>query len=334
MSTDNAVSSISLQQYLRILKRRWFPALTVFALVVAGSSFFTYSTRPVYQAEGKLRFRGRSLASSLTDLGGSTRSPEPVVREGNPLDTEIGVIRSVPTLERTIDRLTLKDEAGNPLQRSKLLENLTIANDAGTDLLTIAYRDADPEQAKAIVNTLIETYLEENLQSSRAEVAAARSFLSEQLPAAEARVYELELELRHFKEQYQVTSIEEEGRSAITALADLHRRMSETQSALASTAAESAEFHNQLGMDVQQAAALTTLSQSEGVQEVLRELQGVESELAAERVRFQDGHPAVIALLDKKTNLEALLDQRVTQTLGGQQSVPIGAYNQAIFDRV
>jgi capsular exopolysaccharide synthesis family protein len=331
MSTDNAISSISLQQYLRILKRRWFPALTVLALVVAGSSFFTYSSNPVYQAEGKLRFRGRSLASSLTDLGDSARRAEPLVREGNPLDTEIGIIRSVPTLERTIDRLDLKDEDGNPLQRSQLLKNLTVANDAGTDLLSIAYRDENPEQAKAIVNTLIETYLEENLQSSRAEVAAARAFLAGQLPAAEARVHELELELRHFKERNQVVSLEEEGRSAITTLADLQRRLTETQSALASVEAESIEFYRQLGMDVQQASALTLLSQSAGVQEALTELQGVESELAAERVRFQDSHPAITALLDKKANLESLLEQRISQTLGGQTSVPIGALQSGDF---
>ncbi|GAB4365066.1 MAG: polysaccharide biosynthesis tyrosine autokinase [Elainellaceae cyanobacterium] len=327
---ENTVSSISLQQYWHILKRRWFSAATVFALVLAGSSLLTYNTKPIYEAEGKLRFRGRSLAVSLTELG-AERDNEPLVREGNPLDTEIGVIRSVPTLQKTIDRLGLTDEEGNPLPRSHLLKNLSLVNEAGTDLLTISYRSEDPEQAKAIVDTLVETYLAENLQSSRADVAAARSFISEQLPEAEARVRELELALRDFKEQYQVVSLEEEARSSVTTLDDLRRSIAETQSELANAQAESNEFRNQLGMEVKQATALTALSQSTGVQEVLGELQAVESALATERVRFQDGHPVVTALLDKKSNLESLLDQRIAQTLEGQQPVPRGALQAGTF---
>ncbi|HEY9640577.1 MAG TPA: polysaccharide biosynthesis tyrosine autokinase [Coleofasciculaceae cyanobacterium] len=331
MNAENAVSSISLQQYLHVIKRRWLPASVVFALVVAPALLLTYLAKPVYEAEGKLRFKGRSLASSLTELGDGNKAIEPLMKESNPLSTEMGIIRAVPTLQETIERLNLKDEKGKPLQRSQLLKNLRLVNDLGTDLLTITYRDQDPKRAKAIVDTLIETYLEENLRSSRAEVTTARSFLSGQLPAAEARVHELELELRRFKEQYQVVSIEEEGRSAITTLADLQHRIAEKQSELSSVEAESTEFHNQLGMDVQQAATLTTLSQSAGVQKVLEDLQGVESQLAAERVRFQDSHPAVTALLEKKANLESLLNQRIAQTLGSSKSIPIGALQAGAF---
>lgn len=327
---ENTVSSISLQQYGQILKRRWPSAVIVFFLSLAGFSLITYLTKPVYEAEGKLQFRSRNPTASLTELMDS-ESGTSLVQEDNPLNNEIAIIRSVPTIQETIDRLGLKDDADQPLSRSVLLKNLRLINEEETDLLTISYRDLDPERAQAVVNTLFQIYLERDLQSSRADATAARTFIAEQLPEAEARVYELELDLRSFKEQYQVVSLEAEAQSAVTTQAELHRLIAERQSELASSQAESAEFRDQLGMDAQQASVLTTLSQSPGVQDVLQELQGVEAELASERVRFQDSHPTIVALLDKQANLENLLNQRITQAVGESQSIPIGTIQSGTF---
>jgi uncharacterized protein involved in exopolysaccharide biosynthesis len=60
---------IDLGQYWLILKRRWLPALLVTSSVLGLAAFVTFRQKPVYEAEGKLRFNKNNNVSSLSGLG-------------------------------------------------------------------------------------------------------------------------------------------------------------------------------------------------------------------------------------------------------------------------
>ncbi len=308
---------MEIQQYWSVLKRRWLPAASVFGICSA-IAFLNLSTQiSIYQAEGKLRFTRGDSTASLTGVGAGGDF-DPLIADNNPINTEMAVIRSIPIVQTTIDRLEMRDNEGNRLRPSQFLRHLSLNNDRGTDLLTIAYTDAAPETAKAVVDTLMDIYLENHLRENRAETVAARQFIEQQLPRAEASVQQAEAALRAFKEGNRVAALEEEAAAAVSAQEDLRRRIAEAQSELASANAQSSEFYNQLRMNPQEAIVATALSQSAGVQEVLAQLQAVESELALERVRFQEEHPMIAALESRRENLNAVLSSRVGQVLGGQ----------------
>jgi capsular exopolysaccharide synthesis family protein len=319
---------MNFQQYWLTLKRRWLPASTVFVSVASLTGIALASQRDIYEAEGKLRFTREDRATSLTGVGiGRESSSAPasfdsLVRDSNPINTEMELMRSAPVIDTTINQLNLKNSNGTPLSRNQFLSRLTLTTNRGTDVLRVSYRDQNPEVAKNTVKALISVYLDKHLQDNRAEIVAARNFLQQRLPEAEANVRKADAALRQFKEINQVTSLEEEQRSLVASAKELQRRTVEAQSELANSTAQTIAFNNKLGMDPQEAIAVTSLSQSSTIQETLKQLQTLDAQLAADRARFQNKHPSIVAVETRRSNLNALLDQEVEKALDGQTITP------------
>jgi polysaccharide biosynthesis transport protein len=306
------------QHYWLIFKRHWIPATSVFSAVFALALLNLSLQKPIYEAQGKLRFKPNST-SSLTGLpGGEVGKLDSLVQTNSPLTTEIGVIRTVPIVQETISKLNLKDAEGQLLSYNDFLKRLTVGNEKGTDLLTVGYQDPDPSTAKFVVSTLMKTYLDHHLHENRAQAVAALEFIEQQLPDAESSVQTAESKLRQFKEDNQVAAIDRESEEAVTGLEDLRRQVVAAQSELANASAQSSAFQQELAMNPREATAIASLSQSEGVQDALKQLQTVEAQLAVEQARFQGRSPIIISLVDRKTNLEALLNTRIQQVLAGQ----------------
>ncbi|HSM82366.1 MAG TPA: polysaccharide biosynthesis tyrosine autokinase [Nodosilinea sp.] len=312
-------------QYWLMLKRRWLPATVVFTSVVAGTAATLALQPEIYQAEGKIRFTGADKAAVLTGVGAGVGGFDPTVESNNPITTEMEAIRSAPILDATLERVNALLPADQlPLTRGDLRRNLKLTSPRGTDLLLMAYRSENPELAQAVVDRVMAVYLEQHIQDNRAETVAAREFLERELPGAEARVRAAETNLRRFQEAHQVASLEEEKGAMVIAREELRRRIAEANSELADASAQVQTFSQQLAMTPQQAIALTSLSQSAGVQAVLTQLQTVEAQLAVERVRYRDESPVVSSLLTRRASLEALLNERVGEALNGMPAPPKG----------
>lgn len=308
-------------KYWQILQRRWMPALGIFFPVFLISLLtFSFLKKPSYVAEGKLLFQRIDTTSSLTGVGTEIGKLEPLVQEkGSPLNTEAEIIRSVPIIEETIEKLRLKNNKGELLKTEEFVGQLTVNDIQKTDVLKVSYRDTNPETAARVVNTLMAVYLEHNISSHRTQAAAARGFIEKQLPRAELVVRKAEGELAKFKEQNKVVSLQEETTKALEVITDLQKQISQAQSQIADVNAQSKAIHKQLGMNSQQAIGLTSLSQSPGVQDILKEIQQLESQLAARRTILQDSHPEIINLENKQAALKAILQQRIKQVVGTTQ---------------
>jgi uncharacterized protein involved in exopolysaccharide biosynthesis len=59
-------SSISLEKYWTILKRRWLATLFITISVFVVAQLATSFKKPIYLAEGKLRFQRSNTTSSIT----------------------------------------------------------------------------------------------------------------------------------------------------------------------------------------------------------------------------------------------------------------------------
>lgn len=316
---ESTESSIGFQQYWQILKRRWLPASVVSASVFALTALSLLLQKPIYLAEGNLRFQKTSATPSLTGLGRELSQLDPLGEESSPLDTEAETIRSVPTIQKLIATLGLKDQQGNPLKVKHFLKQLNVAPIGSTDILQVSYKDTDPQKAARVVNSLMAVYLTNNQRDHRAEAIAAREFIEEQLPKSEASVRRAERELRKFKEENKVVALDEEAKSAVAVTQDLQRQINSTQIGLADAKAQSALLKNQLGSNLQQAGTVTSISQSPAVQETLKQIQLVDSQLAVDRSRFQENHPTIASLKSKKADLQRLLQTQTKQVLRGKQ---------------
>jgi len=317
MGATEPTEYINLQQYWFILKRRWLPGSAVLGFVLLFTGLVTFLQKPVYQAQGELLFKKTDTTFSLTGLGKELGSLDSI--QSNPLDTEAEIIRSVAISQNVMTALNLKDKQGVPIKRKEFLKRLEVKSIKGTDVLQLSYKSTVPQEAVAVVNQLMNFYLENDIRTNRAEATAARRFIEEQLPKAKDTVRQAEAALRGFKERNKIVALQEEAKSAVTVIADLESRIAKAQVDLTNANTRSAALQNQLGMNSQQATAISSLSQSRGVQKVLEDFQAIESQLEVERSRFQEDAPVIVNLKSKEALLKDLLQKRIKQVLGDQQ---------------
>jgi polysaccharide biosynthesis transport protein len=316
--------SFNFTRYWLIIKRRWLPGLLVFPPIFVLVFITLASKKPVYVAEGTLRFQKTNTTSSLTGVGKEIGDLTPLAEKTNPLSTETEVIRSANVVKKIIDRLNLKSEKGVPIKLNDFLKQLTVNEVQKTDVLKVSYKDTNPKTAAKIVNTLMAVYLEHNLSFNRAEAAAARKFLERQLPNAELTVRKAEGGLRSFKEKNKIVSVQEESTQAVGMIGNLQKQISDIKSQISDVSAQSKAIRAKLGMTSEQAVAVASLSQSSGVQDILKEVQQVESLLADKRAILQETHPEIIKLENKKVSLKNILKNRIGK-IPGSENIKLNA---------
>jgi polysaccharide biosynthesis transport protein len=334
---EPAETGIELQQYWQILKRRWLPALFVFASILALVGYSILKEKPIYEAEGKLLLKKATAGSSLTEVGKEIGQLTPAAEQSNPLTTEIEVIRSTELVDKTINKLHLKDETGKRLKTKDFLKKLTVASVRGADILTISYKSKSPKQAAEVVRYLMDIYLENNLKVNRLEAVSVRQFIEKKLPAAENLMRLNAAALSDFKEKNKVVNLEEEATSAVTVMARLESQIDDAKSDLVKATAKSEAFQKELQMNPQQALTASNLSQSSAVQEALKEYQQVERQLTLEKNRYQESSPIITRLETKKASLKALLDRQVQQIVGSgsqqyDESLQIGEVKPRLIE--
>ncbi|WP_341531519.1 polysaccharide biosynthesis tyrosine autokinase (plasmid) [Nostoc sp. UHCC 0302] len=321
---------VDFNHYLLMLKRRWWLAASIFATTVGLSVFTAMFISPSYEAGGKVLFKvpsfnivGSSLLPSQSE-GGEKRDLRPLVATQNPISTQIEVISSHSLLQQTINKLQLTDEKGEPLEVEALVQNLTLKIIGGTDVLKLTYKSRYPEEAAAVVNTIMKLYLENDILTSREEAKATRQLMERQLPKSKAEVQEAEVAIRRFKQKNNVVNLSEETKSAVAIIANLDSQINNAKAELDQANAQTNELHQKVNINSQQALYTSALSQSPAVQGVLTQLQDIDRQLATERSRFLDNTPIVINLEAKKANLTTLLQKEVAQISGGTTKVRQG----------
>jgi polysaccharide biosynthesis transport protein len=334
---ESTETGIGFQEYWQILKRRWLPALAVFASVVALSAYSTLKEKAVYEAEGKLLFKKSTPGSALTELGKEIGQLTPAAEQSNPLTTEIELIRSVEVVEKTINKLQLKDAKSDRLKAKDFLKKLTVATIRGADILTVSYKDKNPKIAADVVKTMMIFYIDNNQKVNRLEAVSVRQFIERKLPYSNNNMRKAAIELSKFKEENKVVNLEQEASSAVNVMAGLENQINQAQSDLIKANAQFQAFENELQMNPQQALAASNLSQSSNVQEALKEYKQIERQLAIEQNRYLESSPIITRLETKKATMKALLDKQIQQVLGGQkqlqnQSLQIGEVKPRLIE--
>jgi capsular exopolysaccharide synthesis family protein len=310
---------INVEEYLLKLKRRWLPALSVFLVTVGTTIFLTSFLDDSYKSEGKILFK-KNTPNALLKLGENTNEFDSLLNTQTPLSTEKLRMVSEPVLQQTIDRLKLENSQGEPLKVKELEKKLAIEIVGGSDVISIEYKDPDPIIASKVVNTLMDVYVEEHVRSNKTATASADSFISSTIPKIENKLGGLEANLQDFYEKNQIVDLQEEKKTLVTEIATLNREMSGISADYQGKKAQADSLQNQIGLNLKQAITTVQLGNTPQVKSILEQLGTTEGELSQERQRFNDNHPAVASLLEKKQNLNGELQGLIQEYVGTKVS--------------
>ena len=306
---------VNLSEYLLKVRRRWKPALAIFLLTLGVTGGLSLLQEKTYQAEGKLIFKSKN-ASAYTGIGDQGSNLEPILVNQTPLSTQIEILESQPVVQQVIDRQKLTDIDGNPLKPKDFRKNLVTELVGGTDVVKVKYKNEDPKIASEVVNTLMDVYVQEQIRGNQSQPRAAKEFIDRELPTVENKVEQAESEISQFRSQHNIVDLKEEKRGLVTSLGTLNQQISTVGSELQGTKAQTAALQNQLGLNLQQASAANQLGASPEVQSILEQLNVTESELSKERQRFNDGHPTIISLEERKNDLNQQLTGLIANSVG------------------
>jgi capsular exopolysaccharide synthesis family protein len=302
-----------MEEYLQlwsVIKRRWLPTSLVFLTLVALSIVKTILETPIYQASGQLVLKKNST-SSLTGIGSQLGQLENSV-SGRPLGTEVAVLRSIPLAEKTINTLGLNI---NPLV---FLKDLQVRNIDNTDILEVFYIAEDPKTAASVVNTLMDIYIENDIEANRSQTRSARDFIAQQLPLRKAALQAAERRLQLFKQQNRVLDLEAEASSTVSIITALDKQVADTKSELASKTAQMQSIQELFGTTSQDAVIAGFVGESPLTTSVLTELQDIQQKIAVTGLRLTDNHPTMIDLKKQEVILKEELEKRIEQSFIGQ----------------
>ena len=230
----------------------------------------------------------------------------------------MSVIGSRSILEETAQIVNSKNT--DKISASTIGDSIEVENISGTDMIEITSRSDSSDAAAAIVNTLIDVYVEQNIQGNRAEATAAIEFIESQLPQTASAVQDAEQNLSSFKEQNQIVVLQEESSQTVNSIAELEEMLANDKAQLAQLEDREASIKSGRESGSETASISRDMSLDPNFQEAVRQLKEIQAQLAIEQGRYNFQHPSILNLEEEETRLKERLYQTKLAQLEVQRS--------------
>ena len=299
-------SEWDLRRWLAVARRRGVVIVGVAVTVMSFVVPTTLNEEPIYQSQFRILVEPVDATNDISNL--TAVLGEQTIKSGLDYETQIQVLRSPELMGIAVSQL---QKIYPDISYGSLMSSLTITRLGKTKILQISYQGGDPERILVILELLAAVYLEYSLEERQTNLRQGIQFIEEQLPSFQDRVNLLQGQLQGFRQQYQFNSPESQAEqitSQITSLKQqnlaLEQQLVQARSYLASLQAET--------------GAVAALSDASVYQQIVSELRGIETQIAAELTRFQGQSTAIRLLQNQRRNLLPVLRQEAQRILGSK----------------
>ena len=297
----------SIDAYVRgMLRYRW-RALAV-AWIVSVMGWVSVHLLPdVYEADARIYVDTENAIRPL--LEGIASSSNVLVE----VSVVVRELLSRPNLEEVARLIGADIENMSRREVDQIIESLRdrllVAEEAG-NIYVISFSDPDRERAVAVVDALVNTFIERSLGADRSESDEARRFLEDEISEYESRLTIAENRLADFKRENVALMPGQQG-DYFSRLQEARNRLSTTNSMLALATERRRELLRQLegeepvfGIMSQESGAETSTGYTSTK---IREL---ELQLDELRLQYTDKHPRIGQILD---TIKLLKEQQMAE---------------------
>ncbi len=246
-STESAAG-----EYLRILiKRKWI-VLGCFATIFSVVAIASLKTTPVYEAGGTIAINKPD--TSLNFQNSATFNLD--YYDPSELDTEVKILQSDLLAMQVIRELNLdrRPEIGgqappspsssldltpdplqsDPARTSSMIGgfkgNLKVGLSPNTRIIEVHYRSADPQLAANVVNTLMQTYVENNFKARFESTMQASDWLTKQLVDLQMKVETSQEKLVRYQKEHEILGADEKQNITMEKLDELNKELTAAES--------------------------------------------------------------------------------------------------------
>jgi capsular exopolysaccharide synthesis family protein len=344
---------VHLLDYVRVLyKRRWI-ALTVFAVVVAVVSVYTYSAVATYTSRAEILIekedpnvvtfkdpfeqnrmsddyyqtqykilRSRALARRTIEMLKLSEDPRlnPVPNQGLSLGR---VIRAPMRMvsgwfsgrETAADMAASADETRMQARLiDRVLGGLAIVPVPRSRLVDITFTSADPTLPAVIANGIARAYIEQNLEYKFLSSKEATDWLAARLAEQREEVDASEQALQRYREENGAIALDGSQNIVVQKLADLNAAVTRAKT----DRIEREAVYRQIQAIEHDRAALDTfpaILSNAFIQQLKTDLSSRQRELAEQSEKLGDKHPTIIALRSSIELAERKLQAEVNKVV-------------------
>ena len=214
---------VNLRDYWRIIRKRKWVVLLIVASVVTFSYCFAVfkEPKPLYKASSAIKIESRSKLA-----GGLWMPPEDI-------STHAYTVTSYPVLLMAAKKMgdipqdVDMDNAFSSKAHITVLQNLKSMINAnqepGTNIINIAAIDADQEKAAILANAVATAYQSYDIAQGNEKIDETRAFVEKQMVRTLSDLKQAEIELRQFKEEHGIFSIDTQTRDLLRRLSDVRK---------------------------------------------------------------------------------------------------------------
>jgi exopolysaccharide transport family protein len=238
-----------LREYLRILLKRKWVIVGSLALIVGVVTLSTLRSTPIYDAVGSIAIN--KVDPVVLNLKDSSSAPD--YYDPTDLDTEVRILKSDLLALQVIRQLGL-DRASGP-GKAQVTSGLQLTTDAlqpdsprtsaalaafkgslqvslipNTRIIEIHYRSPDKNLAARVVNTLANTYVEQNFKTRFESTMQASDWLSRQLVDLQMKVETSQEKLVKYQKEHEILGIDEKQNITTAKLDELNRELTSAES--------------------------------------------------------------------------------------------------------
>jgi polysaccharide biosynthesis transport protein len=240
-----------LREYIRVLiKSKWVVIASV-ALIVGVVAISTLRTTPIYEAVGSIAINKMDpVTFNLKDSSSSIDYYDPA-----DMDTEVRILKSDLLALQVIRQLNLDklpqpgarnqsssstsqlttdamqpDSARTSAALASFKSSLQVSLVPNTRIIEIRYRSADKDIAARVVNTLANTYVEQNFKTRFESTMQASDWLSKQLVDLQIKVETSQEKLVKYQKEHEILGIDEKQNITTAKLDELNRELTAAES--------------------------------------------------------------------------------------------------------
>ena len=225
-----------------LLRHKWTIVSAVVVALVMGT-VVAFSTTPIYEAVGRIvinREGADTAGMKNADAGASDSYDDYMVA----MDTQTHVLQSDAIAKLVISKLNLDSDpafAGKgaatvtsardiePHREAALVGNfhrsLQVSSIPRTRLLEIRFSSSDPVLAAKAVNTVIDTYIEQNYKTHLDATMRTSDWLSQQLSELQMKVQESQEKLVRYQKDHGILGIDEKENIITSKLDELNKQL-------------------------------------------------------------------------------------------------------------
>jgi polysaccharide chain length determinant protein (PEP-CTERM system associated) len=313
-------------------KHRWLGLLITWVVAAVGA-FVVLSVPDRYEASARIYVDTQSILKPLM----SGLAVQPNVEQQVVMLSRTLISR--PNVEKLIRMADL--DLGNPSKAAqeamidRLTKTLEIKNVGRDNLYTLSFRDASPDKAKKVIQSLVSIFVESSLGETRKDSDTAKKFIAEQIKTYVAKLEKAESLLKEFKLR-NIDIQTADGKDMSSQLGELSSQLNQARLELREAENGREAAKRQLDNEKSQGASITSRSllqesaMSIATPEIDARIEAQKRSLDNLLQRFTDQHPDVAGAKRLIKELEDQKRKEVQELRKTAMANPAAASNNSL----